>query len=150
GSPPFEALARRAFKGGDPVRINPLVDVTNAIALRHLVPAGGFDMAGVDDPLAVRLTRDGETFQALDEDEPQPVAAGEVAYACGPVVLTRHLCWRQARQLLMTPGSRDVLLVSEVLPAAGASTPQSVQDAFVDAVGTLGGEANATILTASI
>src|SRR5215469_5029787 len=39
-----EALLRRALKGGEPFRINPLVDWYNAISLRHLVPAGGFDL----------------------------------------------------------------------------------------------------------
>jgi DNA/RNA-binding domain of Phe-tRNA-synthetase-like protein len=144
-----EALARRALKGGEPIRINPLVDITNATALRHLVPTGGFDVKGVTEDLSVRLTAEGETFQALDDEAPQPVAPGEVAYACGPVLLTRHLCWRQARQLLMTPESRDVLLVSEVLPAAGTSTPQSVREAFEEAVRMLGGEPNGTILTES-
>jgi DNA/RNA-binding domain of Phe-tRNA-synthetase-like protein len=142
-----EALARRALKGGEPIRINPLVDVTNAVAVRHLVPTGGFDMAGAGDPLSIRLTRAGENFQALDDEEPQPVAEGEAAYACGALLLTRHLCWRQARRMLMTPRSRDVLLVSEVLPAAGPSTPQAVLGALVEAVGLLGGQAEGTILS---
>jgi DNA/RNA-binding domain of Phe-tRNA-synthetase-like protein len=40
----IEALLRRAFKGGEPPRINPLVDFYNAVSLRHVVPAGGFDL----------------------------------------------------------------------------------------------------------
>ena len=87
-----EALARRALKGGQPLRINPLVDLSAAVSLTHLVPTGGFDMAGTPAPLEVRLTRLGERFQALDEDTPTQVEPGEVAYAVGSVLLTRHLC----------------------------------------------------------
>jgi DNA/RNA-binding domain of Phe-tRNA-synthetase-like protein len=44
----IEALLRRAMKGGEPLRIGPLVDLYNAVSLGHLVPAGGFDLAGID------------------------------------------------------------------------------------------------------
>ena len=40
----IESLLRRAFKGGGPPHINPLVDFYNAVSLRHVVPAGGFDL----------------------------------------------------------------------------------------------------------
>src|SRR5690349_1903124 len=110
-----EALARRALRGGEPLRINPLVDLSAAASLTHLVPTGGFDMGGTSAPLEVRLTRLGERFQALDEDTPNQVEPGKVAYAAGSVLLTRHLCWRQARAHLMQPGTRDAFLVSEVL-----------------------------------
>ena len=62
----IEALLRRAMKGGTPFRINPLVDFYNAVSLRHTVPVGGFDLDRVPEPLAVRLTREGDTFSALD------------------------------------------------------------------------------------
>src|SRR4051794_41495989 len=40
----IEALLRRAMKGGEPFSINPLVDFYNAVSLRHISPAGGFDL----------------------------------------------------------------------------------------------------------
>jgi DNA/RNA-binding domain of Phe-tRNA-synthetase-like protein len=110
-----EALLRRALKGGPPPAINPLVDFYNTASLTHLVPAGGFDVAGLNDNLELRLTRDADTFQALDEDSGAPVPPGEVAYVTGSTVLTRHFVWRQAQQALITKNTRDVLLVSEIL-----------------------------------
>jgi DNA/RNA-binding domain of Phe-tRNA-synthetase-like protein len=134
-----EALARRALRGGEPLRINPLVDLSAAVSLTHLVPTGGFDMGGTSAPLEVRLTRLGERFQALDEDTPNQVEPGEVAYAAGSVLLTRHLCWRQARTHLMQPGTRDAFLVSEVLPAAGEAVGRAVLADFVAGARALGG-----------
>jgi DNA/RNA-binding domain of Phe-tRNA-synthetase-like protein len=122
----IEALLRRAMKGAPPPRINPLVDLLHSISLRFVVPVGGFDLAGIADGLGLRTTRPGDTFRALDADEPEPVEPGEVAYAAGSVVLTRHFVWRQARDGLVEPGSRHVFLVSEILPEVGAETAERV------------------------
>src|SRR4029077_204510 len=69
----IEALLRRAMKGGAPFRINPLVDFYNAVSLNHAVPIGGFDLDRVPGPLTVRLTREGDTFSALDGNGSLPV-----------------------------------------------------------------------------
>jgi DNA/RNA-binding domain of Phe-tRNA-synthetase-like protein len=111
----IEAMLRRALKGGEPFTINPLVDFYNAISLRHLVPAGGFDLSEIDGPLELRLTRPGDTFVALDAEQQLAMQPGEVAYANGQTVLTRHFVWRQARTALISRATRDVFLVSEIL-----------------------------------
>jgi DNA/RNA-binding domain of Phe-tRNA-synthetase-like protein len=125
-----EALLRRALRGGEPFRINPLVDFYNTVSLRHLVPAGGFDLAGVGERLELRLTRAGDTFLALDSDVEEAVPPGEVAYATGSDVLTRHFVWRQSKQALVGPATRDVLLVAEVLPEVGQAAAGEVAEAF--------------------
>ena len=142
-----EALARRALRGGAPLRINPLVDLSAAVSLTHLVPTGGFAMGGTSAPLEVRLTGIGERFQALDEDTPTQVEPGEVAYAVGSVLLTRHLCWRQARTHLMQQDTRDAFLVSEVLPATGEAVGRAVLADFVAGARALGGAAEGIILS---
>ena len=131
----IEALLRRAMKGGAPFRINPLVDFYNGVSLRHTVPVGGFDLDRVAGPLTVRLTRDGDTFAALDGDGPVPVPAGEVAYATGATVLTRQLMWRQSRDGLIHPETRSVFLVSESLPEAGTGLAETVLDELAAGLG---------------
>ena len=42
----IEAMLRRALKGGA-FRINPLVDLYNALSLRHICPAGAVDLDAV-------------------------------------------------------------------------------------------------------
>ena len=113
----IEALLRRAMKGGPPPRIDPLVDAYNAISLRHVVPAGAFDLDALGDGLDLRLTVDGDTFTALDADGPSPVPAGEVAYATASTVLTRHIVWRQSREGLIAPATRRAVVISEILGA---------------------------------
>ncbi|MFL5798470.1 MAG: B3/4 domain-containing protein [Actinomycetota bacterium] len=111
----IEALLRRAMKGGEQFRILPLVDLYHAVSLRNLTPAGAFDLGAVRGDVELRPTREGDRFTALDADEPEVVPPGEVAYADGPVVLTRHLVWRQAREGLVRPETGDVIVFSEVL-----------------------------------
>lgn len=113
--PSVEAVLRRAMKANEPFYINPLVDFYNAVALELVVPAGAFDLDLVD-KAELRVTRDGDTFQALDADEPIAVPPGEVAYTAGPIILTRQLMWRQSRAGLVTPSTRRVLFMSELLP----------------------------------
>ncbi len=122
----IEALLRRALKGGEPFQINPLVDWYNAVSLRHFVPVGGFDLDQIAGPLELRLTRDGDQFLALDAAEAVVVPPGEVAYADGPTILTRHFVWRQARAGLIVPATRNVLLLSEVLGEVGAAVAEAV------------------------
>ena len=122
----IEALLRRAMKGGEPFRINPLVDFYNAVSLRHVVPAGGFDLDQLRGPLELRLTRDGDHFTALDADAPLPIPPGEIAYLDGPTVLTRHFVWRQARTGLITPATRSVVLLSEIPGEVGEDVAQQV------------------------
>ncbi|MBI4278783.1 MAG: hypothetical protein HY660_10030, partial [Armatimonadetes bacterium] len=129
-----EALVRRALKNPDPLRINPLVDFYNAVSLRYAVPAGGFDLAALHGDLELRLTRAGERFLALDADAEETVRAGEVAYADGATILTRHFVWRQARAGLITPQTRDVFLVSEILGEVGEEVAAQILAEFRDGV----------------
>lgn len=128
----IEALLRRALKGGAgaPFSINPLVDWYNTISLHHFVPAGAFDLEPMPGALELRLSRAGDTFTSLDEDEPVDVPPGEVSYASGSVILTRQFVWRQARTGLVTPATRDVFLVSEVLGEVGRAVAEAVAKDF--------------------
>jgi DNA/RNA-binding domain of Phe-tRNA-synthetase-like protein len=133
-----EALLRRALKsrdnGGEPFRINPLVGWYNTLSLRHLVPAGGFDLAAIGGPLELRLTQAGDTFAALDAEldaeAGEPVQPGEIAYADRATVLMRHFVWRQARTALIVPSTRDVFLVSEILGEVGAQVAEAMVHGF--------------------
>jgi DNA/RNA-binding domain of Phe-tRNA-synthetase-like protein len=131
----IEALLRRALKGGEPFRINPLVDFYNAVSLRHVVPAGAFDLAAIDTlggRLELRLTRAGDTFHAFDSDAVEALPPGEVAYAAGSTTLTRHFVWRQSHEGLVTPETAHVFLVAEVLAEAGPEVARLVLDDFRD------------------
>jgi DNA/RNA-binding domain of Phe-tRNA-synthetase-like protein len=126
-----EALLRRALKGGAPFQINPLVDWYNTISLRHVIPAGGFDLADIAGALELRLTRAGDRFTALDAEETLEVPPGEVAYADGATLLTRHLLWRQSRAGLIRRETRDVIMLAEVLGELGPDAADAMLADFL-------------------
>jgi DNA/RNA-binding domain of Phe-tRNA-synthetase-like protein len=128
----IEAMVRRALKGGSPFSINPLVDFYNAVSLRHTVPAGGFDLDQLRAPLQLRRTRAGDTFLSMDGDDPLAVPPGEVAYASGETILTRHFVWRQARAGLISAETGSVFLVSEVLGEVGPAVAAAVFDELAE------------------
>lgn len=111
----IESLVRRAGKSDTPVRISPVVDFYNAVSLKHLAPAGGYDIDQLKGDLKLRFSKEGDTFQALDSEEVIGVPAGEVSYADGNIIITRHFLWKQAKHTLLTAGSENILFVSEIL-----------------------------------
>jgi len=110
----IEALVRRAGKGGEPISINPLVDFYNSVSLKYIVTAGGYDLDQLDHGLELRFSRTGDKFQAFDDESISDVPEGEVSYADGTRILTRHFLWRQSKVGLILPESKNVILVSEI------------------------------------
>lgn len=127
-----EALLRRAMKGGEPFSVNPLVDFYNTVSLSHTAPAGGFDLAHIAGPIELRLTRLGDRFNPLGGGPVEDLAPGEVAYADGSTVLTRHFVWRQSAEAALTPDTRSVFLVAEVLGEVGGDVAEQVVRGLVD------------------
>lgn len=128
----IEAMLRRAMRGGEPFSINPLVDFYNGISLRHISPAGGFDLDQLGtDLLELRLSRAGEEFLALGASEPELVPAGEVSYVADGKILTRHFVWRQSKLGALAPETRTVFLVSEVLGDVEAHSGGTIADVML-------------------
>ena len=92
----IEALASRVVKGGQIPSVTALVDLANAVALRHVVPLGAHDLDALPADLGVRLSRAGDTF--LTEGATEAVPPGEPVYGAGQSVRTRRWIWRQADQ----------------------------------------------------
>ncbi len=104
----IETLLRRALNGETP-RVGPVVDLANAISLRHRLPVGAHDIDRLTGDLSVRLARSGEYFTGLGETGVELVPAGEPVYADDREVRTRRWVWRQGDRGKVTVGTRAVL-----------------------------------------
>ena len=127
----IEAMVRRAGKSDEPFRISPVVDFYNAICLKHIVPAGGFDIGQLHDVMKLRMSVEGDTFCALDEEAVEPIPAGEVSYADGNEIITRHFVWRQSQHCLLDESTKKILFVSEILGDLPEDTADKVAADFV-------------------
>ncbi|OIJ92988.1 B3/B4 domain-containing protein [Streptomyces monashensis] len=114
--PSVDALIRRLRRTGRLPRINPAVDAYNLVSVRHALPAGAFDLARLSGPVTIRHAVDGDVFVPLGADgtdgaeHPGP---GEVVYAQGSQVLTRHWNHRDSDISKVTEDSRDVVFLLE-------------------------------------
>ena len=134
-----ESLYRRLLKEKKALPpINPIVDFYNSISIKHGVTAGAFDLDELkskgDLPLELRTSAESDTFLALgtpDGEEATVVPRGELSYAQGSTILTRHLAWRQAVQGLVTAQTKNVVFVSEILcEDSSAALAKSVGEDF--------------------
>jgi DNA/RNA-binding domain of Phe-tRNA-synthetase-like protein len=109
-----EALAARVLKGGALPRINVLVDLYNAISVRHLIPVGGEDLDRLEGPLRLTIADGSEAFDGPDAEPPKP---GEVVWRDDAGVTCRRWNWRQGTRTRLTETSTRAFFVFDRLPA---------------------------------
>ncbi|RKN03711.1 B3/4 domain-containing protein [Streptomyces radicis] len=128
--PSMDALARRLGKTGRLPRISPAVDAYNAVSVTHAIPAGAFDLGAVRGDIALRFAVPGDAFVPLGEpDTVEEARPGEVVYADGDGVLTRHWNHRDSDRTKVTPGSSDVVFLLETVePGTGRKVVEQAVD----------------------
>ncbi len=116
--PSLAALLHRVLSGNEIPSINKVVDISNLVSLKHLVPSGGDDLTKIDGDFGLRYSSGLEQFLPINsKDEEQPVT-GEVIYADEQKVLCRCWIWRQSEHTKITTRSRMVAINVDVMPPA--------------------------------
>jgi DNA/RNA-binding domain of Phe-tRNA-synthetase-like protein len=117
--PSADALRRRLARTARLPRIIPAVDCYNLVSVSHGVPAGAFDLDAVHGDIAIGFAAGHEQFTPLGEpgttEHPRP---GEVVYADGSSVLTRHWNHRDADRTKVTKHSSHILFLLETTESA--------------------------------
>jgi DNA/RNA-binding domain of Phe-tRNA-synthetase-like protein len=98
-----EAMARRSLRHQLLPTINTLVDLGNALSLKHLVPVGSHAIDVVKGHLSLRPATGQETFVAFGSEEVEHPNPGEIVFTEGDIVLTRRWSWRQSNHTLTLP-----------------------------------------------
>lgn len=93
-----EALASRVIKGGELPRINLLVDLYNAVSVRHLIPVGGEDADRLEGLLRLVV-------------EP----GGEIVWRDDAGVTCHRWNWRQTERTRLTEATRNAFFVFDSL-----------------------------------
>jgi DNA/RNA-binding domain of Phe-tRNA-synthetase-like protein len=126
-----EALAARVIKGGALPRINVLVDLYNAISVRHLIPVGGEDLDRLAGPLRLTIADGSEAFDGPDVEPPKP---GEVVWRDDAGVTCRRWNWRQGTRTRLTEASTRAFFVFDRLPALPAEQLDRATSELTDAL----------------
>jgi len=111
----IESLVRRALKGGAFPRVNPLVDLYNAISLEFLVPMGGHDLGPLDGNIFLGFADGNEPFSPMEGGEDEVADKGEVVYKDEKSVLTRRWVWRQSDKDKVTAKTASVFMPIDVM-----------------------------------
>lgn len=145
----IEALARRALRNDPLPSINALVDIGNAMSLRHLVPVGGHAIDVLAGDISLRLAQGDETFTPFGSERTESPLPGEVIFAEGSTVLTRRWTWRQANHTLTLPATRAIEFNVDGLPPV--SQPE-IEQACAELAGLItrfcGGHTRSGVLNA--
>jgi len=120
-----EALAGRVIKAGALPRISRLVDVYNAISIRHMVPVGGEDADRLAGSPRLVIATGEEAFDGPD-GPPKP---GEVVWRDDVAVTCRRWNWRQGRRTALTEEtSRALFIFDRLEPLPLATLEQAVDE----------------------
>jgi DNA/RNA-binding domain of Phe-tRNA-synthetase-like protein len=143
-----ERLIKRVLAGGEPPRVNNLVDLYNCISLTHGLCLGADDLDKISGDLAFRFSRPGDTFVDMSaepgEDPNDPPKEGEVVYADSRHVLCRRWNWRQDARTIVTPETRRAVLTVQ---ANGFGDVESAADALVRGIAAeCGGRSSVVLL----
>ena len=128
-----EALAQRVLKGGELPRINRLVDLYNAISVRHLIPVGGEDLDRLEGRSGSTLAAGDEHFDAPGGDEPPK--PGEVVWRDDAGVTCRRWNWRQGTRTRLTEATTRAFFVFDRL---GALAREELEAAVAELEAALG------------
>jgi len=107
--PSVVALARRVVEGEGIPRVNPAVDLANAVSLRFLVPVGAHDLDRLRGDFQVRYSGEDDIFTPLGHTGAEAVAPGEIVFADDQAVRTRRWIWRLGEKGKVTENSRAII-----------------------------------------
>lgn len=131
--PSVEALQRRLAKGGRLPRITPAVDAYNLASVRYGVPAGAFDLSTLESRVDIRRAVAGDAFTPLGEpevrEEPKP---GEIVYAQGHEVLTRHWNYRDADATKVTAATTEAVFILDCVGEAAHEAADAAADRLAE------------------
>ena len=65
--------------------------------------------------MSLRFSKEGDKFFDLDADAAIDVPIGEVLYASGNTVVTRHINWKQSKEGLIQDSSVNICLMAEIV-----------------------------------
>ena len=117
--PSVEALLRRV-EAGLP-RIDRLTDIYNAISVRHLLPAGGEDLARYRGPARLARAAGDEPFDTVRDGEPVTghPEPGEVIWRDDAGVTCRCWNWRQCVRTRITHDTTSAMFILDGLAELG-------------------------------
>ncbi len=122
-------------------RINPLVDVYNAVSVATNLALGAHDVDFIEGNASLRLTRGDERFLPLGAEEPEAIRAGEYCYVDDGNDILCRLEVRQVEKTKVTEQTKNCFFIVQGNPRTSARDIVRAHDMLWNAVSKFfGGE----------
>ena len=114
-----EALRKRFLRDGALPRVNPVVDLYNAISLQYAIPVGGENLDAYFGNPYLTFADGTEAFDTMKDGAPaiESPDAGEVVWRDDQGVTCRRWNWRQGVRTRLNPDARRMWFILESLGA---------------------------------
>jgi DNA/RNA-binding domain of Phe-tRNA-synthetase-like protein len=138
-----EALRKRFLRDGALPRVNPVVDLYNAISLRYAIPVGGENLDAYAGAPRLTIADGTEAFDTMKDGSPAVEApdAGEVVWRDDQGVTCRRWNWRQGVRTRLSADARRMWFILESLAPMPIEALQEASDKLVDGLRTLSPQA---------
>lgn len=123
-SPSHEALLKRLKTKKILPKINPIVDIYNAISVKHSIPLGGHSLENFSEVILGETNGD-EKFLPMNSTDPQLISKGEFAYLYEKNILTRHFVWRQSEMSKVGNDTKEIFIPIDDAP--GIESKEKIQ-----------------------
>lgn len=94
-------------------RINPIVDIYNAISLKYRLPVGGDNLDAISEYIKLTIADGTESFYVLHGSEAELVKENEVIYRDSQEVLCRRWNWRECEKTKISEDTKNICLFVE-------------------------------------
>ncbi|MBC7997146.1 MAG: hypothetical protein IAF58_04355 [Leptolyngbya sp.] len=113
-----DALRKRVLKDGQLPRINPVVDLYNAISVKYAVPVGGENLDAYVGPPRLCIADGAEIFDAMKDGQQveEHPDAGEVIWRDDRGVTCRRWNWRQGVRTRLNSDAKNMWFILESTP----------------------------------
>jgi DNA/RNA-binding domain of Phe-tRNA-synthetase-like protein len=148
-----EALRKRFLRDGALPRVNPVVDLYNAISLQYAIPVGGENLDAYAGVPRLTLADGTEAFDTMKDGAPAVEApdAGEVVWRDDRGVTCRRWNWRQGVRTRLDPDARRMWFILESLGAMPMEALEEARDKLVAGLQAMssGARIDAVLIAAS-
>ena len=128
-----EALISRAVKGNDLPAINALVDLYNAVSVKHVLPLGGENWDNLESDLTLQFANGSEPFDTFKDGQPavEHPQAGEVVWADSAGVTCRAWNWRQGIRTRLTESTVNAYFMLDSLKPFSKAQLEAAGDELI-------------------
>jgi DNA/RNA-binding domain of Phe-tRNA-synthetase-like protein len=128
-----EALRKRFLRDGALPRVNPVVDLYNAISLRYAIPVGGENLDAYAGEPRLTIADGTEAFDTMKDGAPAVEAPdkGEVVWRDDQGVTCRRWNWRQGVRTRLNADARRMWFILESLAPMPIEALQEASDKLV-------------------